>query len=101
MSLLNEKKFISAGSVLSRNPDMLFNVVDGEVVLLSVENSAYYGLDPTGSYIWHLLENPLSVNAIVDRLLKEYEVPHDQCMEDTLDFLNNLQSKNIIFNSSN
>ena len=36
--------------------------------MLNVEQGAYYSLDPIGAEIWTLLEEPASVQELVDRL---------------------------------
>lgn len=96
MGLFTARRGIGPDTILQRNKDMLFNEIDGEVVMLSIENSEYYGLDKVGSRIWELLENPIRFDALVNILMKEYEVPEKQCREDTLFFLQKLADKNVI-----
>ena len=75
---------------------MVFSEIDGEVVMLSIENSEYYGLDDIGTSIWNLLENELTVSELVAILLNEYEVIESQCRKDVLQFLEKLAEKNLI-----
>ena len=42
MGILKAKKEIDPDTVLQRKNDLLFNEIDGEVVMLSIENSEYY-----------------------------------------------------------
>ena len=90
------KIVISPETILHRKSDLLYNIIDGEVIMLSVENSEYYGLDRIGSRIWELLEHPISFKALIDKIMDEYEVPETQCKSDTLTFINILIDKKLI-----
>lgn len=83
-------------SKVKRNPAMVTSNIDGEVVMMSVENGEYYGLDEIGTRIWDLLENSLSVSELVDKLTEEFEVEKDDCTRDTLEFLNDLLARNLL-----
>lgn len=90
------KKVIQSTSVLHRDPNMLFSKMDQEVVMLSISNSEYYGLDEIGSRIWEILEKPVRVDQLIDRLLEEYEVSRTQCENDVFPLLNELYDKKLI-----
>ncbi|MBN2613957.1 MAG: lasso peptide biosynthesis PqqD family chaperone [Bacteroidales bacterium] len=93
---------IAGSTVLQRRQNQLFSEIDGEVVMLSVENSEYYGMDTVGSRIWQLLENPLSFKSLVDALLEEYEVTEEQCTANTHTFIEQLAEKGLVeINSPN
>lgn len=83
-------------TVFKRKQDQLFSEIDGEVVMLSVENSEYYGMDKVGSRIWQLLEKEITWQELIERLLDEYEVAEDQCKEDTRKFIEQLIEKDLV-----
>jgi hypothetical protein len=85
-----EETDIQLASVVSRSPETLSNSVDDETVLLDVAKSSYYGLGPVASHIWAALAEPVSVSAMVEQLLEEYEVGREQCERDVLIFLRQL-----------
>lgn len=87
---------LTAQSFIVRNSQMVTSNIDGEIVMMSVENGEYYGLDEIGSRIWELLEKPIVVDNLIITLLNEFEVEHHQCYADTLDFLNDLFEKNLV-----
>jgi hypothetical protein len=87
---------LNSSSKLKRNPDMVFSEMDGETVMMSIENSEYYGLDPVASRIWELLDQPATVEQLVEKLLEEYEVDHDTCLDDVLSFSQELMEKKIL-----
>jgi hypothetical protein len=96
MGIFKTKKEIGPYTVLQRKPDLLFNHIDGEVVMLSIENSEYYGMDKVGTRIWELLEKPLRFKQLIAKLMDEFEVSEEQCTNDTLAFINKLQDKKMI-----
>jgi hypothetical protein len=98
MGVFTTKKDISPDTVLQRKSDLLFNEIDDEVVMLSIENNEYYGMDKVGSRIWELIKQPVSFKVLVAKLMEEYEVSEQQCSEDILTFLNKLTDKKLIIN---
>ena len=87
---------INPETMLKRKQNQLFSEIDGEVVMLSVENSEYYGMDAVGSRIWQLLENERSYDNLIKTLLEEYEVTEEQCRTDSLAFLEQLFEKKLV-----
>jgi hypothetical protein len=48
-------------------------VIDGEAVLVNVENGSYYSIDKVGAHIWSLIEHGTTVNQIIDVITGRYE----------------------------
>jgi hypothetical protein len=96
MNIFGSKKEIASDTLLQRNPGTLFNEIDGEVVILSIENSEYYGMDKLGSRIWQLLEKPIYFRDLVSKLMDEYEVTEEQCYSDTLGFVKKIMEKKLL-----
>jgi hypothetical protein len=96
MGFFGPKKEIGPETLLQRKPGMLFNEIDGEVVMLSIENSEYYGMDKVGSRIWQLLEKPMTFKELVTILMDEYEVAEEQCRVDTLGFVKKMTDKKLL-----
>lgn len=87
---------ICSESIIRRNEDLLSSDIDGEIVMMSIENGSYYGVNPIGSRIWDIVRNPVKVSDIISVLLKEYDVSKDICENDVLTFLNTLYNEHII-----
>ncbi len=96
MGIRKKKMEIGPDTVLQRRKDLLFNEIDGEVVMLSVENSEYYGMNKVGSRIWELLEAPICLEHLIKNLLREYNVTEEQCNKETVFFVNKLIDKKLI-----
>ncbi len=70
--------------------------IEGEVVMMSIQQGHYYSLDAMGSRIWELIEQPCLVTTICDTLLKEFEVNRETCEREVLAFLQELAQKELI-----
>ena len=70
--------------------DVIFRELDGETVLLNLDNESYFGLDEIGTRMWRLLTEGASIQQAYDRLLDEYEVEPEQLQSDLLDLIHQL-----------
>lgn len=87
---------ITTQSIVKCNPEILSSGIDNETVLLSIEKSHYYGLDPVATRIWELLANESKVADILSSLLLEFEVSQEVCEKDLFAFLQSLARENLI-----
>jgi len=87
---------LNGDSILQRDTGQEFTYIDGEVVMLSIENGEYYGLDSVGSRIWELLEKEIQFEKLIDVLTEEYDVSREQCQKETLEYLEELFNKNLL-----
>ena len=87
---------INNQTILKRNKEILSTEMDGETVMMSVENSEYYSLSPVGTKIWELLENDLSFEQLINLLMEEFDVDKQTCQNDTKEFLEELIDKGLI-----
>jgi hypothetical protein len=78
------------------NEDVVFRDLEGELVLLNLKTGVYFGIDPIGTRIWHLMQEHRSLREIRDALLEEYEVTKRQCEDDLLRFVGLLREKDLI-----
>ncbi len=70
--------------------------VRDDLMMLHVEHGAYYSLDPIGAEIWQLLEQPGTVQHLVDQLLQHYSVSPEQCQADVLAFLGEMRQNGMV-----
>jgi hypothetical protein len=77
-------------------PRLATNQIDGEIVIMSIEQEKYYGLDPIGSRIWELIAQPRSVADLCEMLLAEFDIDRETCQRDVLAFLERLQTEKVI-----
>lgn len=87
---------VMRGSRIARNEEIVFNEMDGEIVMMSVERGEYFGLNSIGGRIWGMLERPCTAAEIIDRLRPDFDVESDRLAEDVLAFLNHMVSQGIV-----
>ncbi|MDQ8205645.1 lasso peptide biosynthesis PqqD family chaperone [Pelagicoccus sp. SDUM812003] len=87
---------LTPSSIVARNEEILSTCLGEETVMMDIESGNYFGLGLIGSRIWQLIETPNSIQQILDSLLAEYEVEKEQCLEDIIDFLDQLAQNRIV-----
>ena len=91
-----DKKQVSMDTVLTQNKDLVASSIDGEVVLMSIENGKYYGINPIGSRIWEILAYPTTYIDLIDTLLTEFDIDRITCEKKVTTFLKEIAAENII-----
>ncbi len=76
--------------------DLVYQELDGEMVILDLKSGQYFGIDLIGSCIWQMLEQNIHPADIVERLLQEYEVETDLCRQQVVTFLRELEQNTLI-----
>jgi hypothetical protein len=87
---------ISEHSHLHASTGQVFSNLDGEIVILSLEDGVYYGLDPVGARIWALVQQPCTLRKLLEVLLAEFDVEPEVCRSETLALLENLAGRGLI-----
>jgi hypothetical protein len=91
-----KKQVIGPDTIISRIVEVVAAEMDGEIVMISIENGKYYGMDSIASRIWELIEVPKSVAEVVRILGEEYEVEQQQCQADIFGFFDCLHKEGLI-----
>jgi len=87
---------VNKKSLLARNPDLVAAVMDGDIVMMSIERGLYFGISGVGTRIWALLEIPMSVEDLVRIIRSEYEIDEVTCQTDLLAFAQDLVGNGIV-----
>lgn len=83
-------------SRVRRREDCLSAAVDDELVLMSVDRGAYFGLDAIGRVVWEGLAEPVRVADLCARLEERYDGAPSDIEADVLAFLRGLAAKDLI-----
>ena len=75
---------------------VLFRELDGEAVVLNLQNEMYYGLDDIGTRMWMLLSTSDSVGTAMDILLEEFEVSPETLEQDLAQMITELKSHGLL-----
>lgn len=87
---------ITSDCVVVQKPGAIVSDMDGEKVMLSVENGKYYNLGRQGGRIWELIASPIAISDLVSALTEEYEIDRETCERDVLKFLASLHREKMI-----
>lgn len=82
--------------VVAARHGQLSTTLAGEVVILDVERGVYFGLDGVGAKVWELLQAPVPVAEIVDRLAPQYDVARETLAADVQELLADLAGRGLI-----
>ncbi|MCM3650407.1 lasso peptide biosynthesis PqqD family chaperone [Metabacillus litoralis] len=87
---------ISLESKVCQSEGNIVSDMDGEKVMMSINNGKYYNLGEIGGEIWDLIKTPISVNEIILTLMSIYDVEKTECEEHVISFLKHLSKEKII-----
>jgi hypothetical protein len=67
-----------------------------EAAILHLGSGVYYSLNPVGARVWSLLQEPVVVEQLRDRLLVEFDVERDRLEGDLSQLLDGLAAAGLI-----
>lgn len=70
--------------------------VEGESVILDMEEGVYYGLNPTGSRIWEAIQEERRVEEVVSIILEQYNVDPEKCRKDVVSLVKRLEENDLV-----
>jgi coenzyme PQQ synthesis protein D (PqqD) len=76
--------------------DVLWNKVEGDVVILNLESGIYFSLSGVGSRFWELIAEGASRKDAVQRLTAEYKVEAPQLESDLEALLRDLSTEGLV-----
>jgi hypothetical protein len=77
-------------------PGVMCQGVGGEMVLLVLESDQCFGLNEVGAQVWQMLNEGLTQEEMIGRLLERYEVSREQLANDVSVLLSSLADRRLI-----
>jgi len=87
---------LTPASVLMRSDEPMAAEVGGEIVLMSVEQGLYFGLDPVAADIWRRMADPIAIGTLCAQLSEAYAGDAATIEADTLTLLSALHARGLI-----
>jgi len=81
---------------LELSPDVMFQEVQGELVMFDLASEKYYALTEVAARVWKLVGAGAGANQIIETLLQEYAVEPAQLETDVTNLLAQLKSAGLI-----
>ena len=77
-------------------PRVIFENIEGELILVHMERGTYYSTDETGAQIWSLIEAQSSVTEICDVLQARYDARPGEIADAVSRFIGRLVAEELI-----
>ena len=87
---------LTANTVIVQSEGFLVSDMDGEKVMLSIDNGKYYNLGEIGGRVWELAAVPVSISDVVEQLTQEYEIDSETCQEQVHRFFHQLAAEGLV-----
>lgn len=91
-----ENRSIPLNCRIVREQGNIVSDMDGEKVMMNIDNGNYYNLGRIGGRIWDLVGTPISAVELVTALMSEYDVEQTVCEEQVISFLKLLSDEGLI-----
>ncbi len=94
---MNTMAFESLASTYVESSDeVLFQVLDEEVVLLDMKSGQYFGLNEIGALIWVMSKKGASLGSILSDIIEKYDVSESELVGHVTPFLDELEAEGLI-----
>lgn len=94
------KPFLTINTILEASQDQVSADLTADsstaVVILGLKDGKYFELNEVGARVWQLIQQPRSLQSVLDALMEEYEVTADQCQNDLMILTSDLISKGLV-----
>lgn len=87
---------ISLDSYLRRSDELVWRVIDGEVVILTADGHQIHTLNKVGSAIWEFADGTRNIKEIISLIHERFEVSSETAQADVLEFAEQLEAKKIL-----
>lgn len=91
---------LTPATKITPHADVVWRLVEGEVVLLNVMSGQYYSLDAVGSRVWELIPQEGAVlGTVCATLAQEFDAPLEQIQQDVDTLMGHLLAVDLITTS--
>jgi hypothetical protein len=84
-----------------QNPNLAWREIDGEVVIISPEDSVVHELNATATFLWKHMDGPRTVTELARMLAQEFDVDLETAQADTFELLSSLRQTRLLIAASN
>jgi hypothetical protein len=83
-------------AVFQKSADQTSATVGDDEVVLQMVDGVYYSLNSTGKEVWKMLEEPASIDSLVDGLMEKFEVDRQSCQESVQELLEQMEAAHLV-----
>jgi Coenzyme PQQ synthesis protein D (PqqD) len=82
------------------SPRVMYETIEGEVIVIDLSTGSYYSLQSSGAEIWHALERGLPEDEIADAVAVRYDGAPAEITAAVADLLHELREEGLIESSN-
>jgi hypothetical protein len=87
---------IQLATMVKQSTEQVSCNLDGEIAMLNLKSTLYFGLDEVGACIWEALDEPRKVGELCNRVLERFDVGEEQCQADVIEFISKLNEAGLV-----
>ena len=87
---------ITPATVVVASREQLSTPGGDEVVIAGLRDGNYYALDSVGARVWELVQTPVAVTELRQRIAEEYDVSAERCEADLLALLESMAERGLL-----
>ncbi len=88
---MNIAEFVKVNS-----PQVINEIIDGEAIIVNMENGFYYSIDKVGASIWNLIEEGNAIDQISNSIVSQYHGNANDIKNGVSKFISQLLDENLI-----
>jgi hypothetical protein len=79
-----------------RNPQLAWREIDGEIVIISPEDSQVHELNETAALVWKLADGAQTVEEIAAEIAAEFDVSSESAQRDVAELITQLAERQLL-----
>lgn len=87
---------ISEKNRLKKSEDLVWRVINEEIVIMTSDGREIHNLNRVGSAIWELSDGAKNINEIVSLICERFNIPFETAHLDVLEFGSQLVDKKLL-----
>jgi Coenzyme PQQ synthesis protein D (PqqD) len=87
---------IELATMVKQSAEQVSCNLNGEIVILNLKSSLYFGLDDVGAYVWEAMGEPKKVSDLCKRVLERFNVGEEQCQADVIELIGRLDEAGLV-----
>ena len=83
-------------TILTKTPDAAYRIYDGQATIILPARAEVKVLNEIGSLVWDAIDGQLTLAAILDRVVQEFDISREQAQDDLFAFLTELHEHGMV-----
>jgi hypothetical protein len=81
---------------MRRQDGVITQQVEGQTILLRIDDGGYYAIDEVGAAVWELCDGVRRLDEVISTLTAEFDAPEATIRADVLEFVQDLRRERLL-----